>query len=387
MQKGYINTPTDGIGAEPFHALLAGELAVVSHFQPIVDLYQGTVTGYEALARFPAEFGASPDVCLARARQLGLGLQVEDVLFRQGLKARHQLPENCFLSLNVGPEFLLSTECCIALEQERNLGGLVFEVTEEVSIVEYDLVRERLALIRKLGGAVAVDDAGAGYASLSHILEIKPEFIKIDRRIVQNCHQDRAKSTLIEMLGAAANRLDAWILAEGVECAGELEELLLLGVPLAQGYFLARPAPQMLACSHTATGIITTRRDLGPELQLKGLFATGSCCHSVEEAEELLRVQQDQAVVVVTDHWDRPARLLQRHPLLGVRQLSTFLKVQIETEPGAVLQRALLRELSFRYDPIVVIGPEGQYLGVTDVDRLMNSILGSPFPKSRRLLQ
>ncbi len=81
----------------------------------------------------------------------------------------------------------------------------------------------------------AVDDAGSGYSSLQHIMEMRPNFIKLDRNFITNCDSDPAKSVLIEMLGKAANRLDAWIIAEGIETKEELAELIRLGVPLVQG--------------------------------------------------------------------------------------------------------------------------------------------------------
>ena len=366
-----------------FDRLLAGELAVALHFQPIVDLYRGVVAGYEALTRFPAVFGAGPDVCLGAARDEGRVEEVEDLICRQTLEARPEVPANCFLALNLGPEYLVSDSCCRTLERQGDLSGLIFEITEQASIRDYTLARHRLARIRELGGSIAVDDAGSGYASLSHILEMRPEFIKLDRRLVQNCNLDRAKSTMIEMLGAAANRLDAWILAEGVETAGELEELLLLGVPLAQGYFFGSPTPGMAVCNPFVSQIITKRQNRTTELlQLQDFCGAALRSHSLEEAFRLLGTV-DEPVVVVLDHWDRPTRVVQRHPLLGIRQLPGFMKAQVASEPTAVLQRALQREAAVRFDPIIVIGPEGEFLGVLELDRLMSSTLGPSFPRNR----
>ncbi len=363
-----------------YRALIQGDLEVQIHFQPIVELHEGTVTGYEALCRFPAVFGGPPDVCLARARSLGLGLEVERIIFRQALESRHRLPRNCFLSVNIGPAFLLSG-MCEALHDQDDLTGLVFEVTEESSIADYRAVRQCLADVRQRGAMVAVDDAGSGYASLSHVLEIKPEFIKVDRRIVQNCHRDRAKSTLIEMLGAAANRMDAWIVAEGVECAEELEELILLGVPLAQGYFLGRPLAEMADLTEAANGVLNRRLDLPEVANLHALLSLSAGYPTLESATQALLGPAEQTLAVITDRWQRPVQVLQKHPLLGLRMLPAFLRVQVASEPIEVLQRAMLRSPECRFDPMILISPEGVLLGFLEMDRLLNSVLGSPFPR------
>lgn len=364
-----------------FLGLLRGELEVQIHFQPIAELEGGAVTGYEALCRFPAVFGAPPDVCFAEARSLGLGREVESMVFQQTLEIRNHLPRNCFLSVNISPEFLVSG-MCDALAGHPDLTGLVFEVTEEASITDYTAVRQCLADVRRRGAMIAVDDAGSGYASLNHILEIKPEFIKIDRRIVQNCHLDRAKSTLIEMLGAAANRMDAWILAEGIECAGELEELILLGVPLAQGYFLGKPFAAMADIPEEASRILSRRPHASEIPSLLGIFCASPGYPHLESATWALQESSEQTVAVVIDRWQRPVQVLHRHPLLGLRLLPAFLRVQLASEPLEVLQRTMLRPPECRFDPVILISPEGHFLGFLEIDRLLNSVLGSPFPKA-----
>ncbi len=126
---------------------------------------------------------------------------------------------------------------------QGNLGGLVVELTEQTPIDSYLELEPDLNQLRSAGALIAVDDAGAGYAGLRHLLALRPSLIKIDRELIQDVDRDEAKRALISMLGTFASRVDAWILAEGVERVEELDALVALGVPLVQGYCLARPGP------------------------------------------------------------------------------------------------------------------------------------------------
>ncbi len=217
-------------------------------FQPIVDLGRGIVCGYEALARFPAELG-SPDVWIAAARAVGLGDQLEALLVGKALDARPHLPANCFLSLNVSLAALASSVLYEVLCERPNLSAVVLEVTEQTDVPGGDLPRVTLDTLRRSGAALAVDDAGSGYGSLHRILELRPEFVKVDMGLVAGVDGDEAKGAAIEMLGGFAGRTDAWIVAEGVERVKELEALARLGVPLAQGYLFAAPSPRMVGLS------------------------------------------------------------------------------------------------------------------------------------------
>ena len=173
----------------------------------------------------------------------GRSAELESAALRTALAARSTLPPNCFLTLNVSPELLTTEEIRSVWRNEGNLGGLVVELTEQTPIDSYVGLEPDLNQLRAAGALIAVDDAGAGYAGLRHLLALRPSLIKIDRELIQDVDRDEAKRALIEMLGTFAGRVDAWILAEGVERVEELDALVSLGVPLVQGYYLARPAP------------------------------------------------------------------------------------------------------------------------------------------------
>ncbi|MDE1178815.1 MAG: EAL domain-containing protein [Edaphobacter sp.] len=355
--------------------VLSGDLVPEIYFQPIVDLRRGLVTGYEALTRFPKELNTAPDVFFQRAGRVGRRMELEHMVCKLVLQQRSRLPQGSFLTMNLGPDYLLSDLWEQLVANERDLAGMVIEITEETSISSYEAIRERSAQVRSMGGLVAVDDAGAGYASLQHILELRPDFIKLNRHFVKNCHLDRAKSTMIEMMVAAADRLDAWVIAEGVEIVQELEELIRTGVPLAQGFLLARPELELLGLSAQVAGELSRHSRMNREKTLEPHLMSCGLCLSVKAADDLLRYETEHTVAVVLDRFKRPQRMLERHPLLGVRLVESFMKSQVASSPRQVLYRALGRPSPQRFDPIVVVGNDGECMGVVSVDRLMSSVL------------
>jgi EAL domain-containing protein (putative c-di-GMP-specific phosphodiesterase class I) len=120
---------------------------------------------------------------------------------------------------------------------------IVLEVTEHAEIPDYPMFRDAVA---KLGGApeLAVDDAGAGFASLRHILELRPAFIKLDRSLVADLESDPARQAMIVGLSHFARSVGSRIIAEGIETHPEVEILQTLGVTLGQGFILGRPQPE-----------------------------------------------------------------------------------------------------------------------------------------------
>jgi len=118
---------------------------------------------------------------------------------------------------------------------------LVLEITEHATVEDYDALRAALRPLRGRGVSVAIDDAGAGYSSLRHILALEPDLIKLDMSLTRNICLDPARKALAAALISFARETGSRIIAEGVETAAELATLQSLGVEKAQGYFLGRP--------------------------------------------------------------------------------------------------------------------------------------------------
>ncbi len=213
--------------------------AFTPHFQPIVILGSGTIVGFESLTRFAD--GVQPDIRFAEARRLGLGSPLERATLTAALVAARALDEDAFLALNVSPALVLSTPDFPAL-LEGSGREIVIEITEHDAIEDYAAVRTALAgfgpRVR-----VAVDDAGSGYASLRHILALRPAFVKLDISWVHELDADPARQALIAGLVHFAAEIGCELIGEGVETEAEAATLQRLGVMLGQGYLLGRPMP------------------------------------------------------------------------------------------------------------------------------------------------
>ena len=153
-----------------------------------------------------------------------------------------------FLSLNVSPAVAASPGLARALEGRR-LDDLVLEVTEHERVEDYPALLRHLAPLRAAGLRIAVDDAGAGFASMRHVLALAPEFIKLDMSLIRDVHRDPTRRALAAALTTFAQQTGADVVAEGIETAAELRCLQQLGVSHGQGYHLGRPRP-----SDTAAG-------------------------------------------------------------------------------------------------------------------------------------
>jgi EAL domain-containing protein (putative c-di-GMP-specific phosphodiesterase class I) len=357
-------------------AVLLGERLPVMHHQPIVDLRRGAVVGYEALARFPGQPQLPPDEWFRSAGTRGKRHQLERMVARLAIESRDLLPQDTFLTVNVSPLFLMSDDCNRLFAEIGDLSRIVLEVTEGDRVDDYTLLRKRLDCVRKRGGNIAVDDTGSGYASLKHVMELRPQFVKLDRFFISGCQSEPAKAAMIHMLGEAADRMDAWLVAEGIEEEPELFELMRQGVPLGQGYLLGRPAPEMQPLAGSLAASIRKRSSAAP--------ANNSLVHHLEsallfdsllDAQETLRRSPQASCAVVVDEHTRPLHLVEYHPLMGVRTVPAPMRVQVESSLVEVLRRAMSRTVSQRFDPVVTINGRGTYQGVLRIDRLTQAML------------
>lgn len=213
--------------------------------QPICSLESRKTLGVEALARFKPPPDRSPDRWFAEAEQVGLQHELELLAARKSLDLLDQLPAGTFLAINASSECLASSSFRELLS-DTDGRRIVVELTEHEQIEDYDGLSAALASIRSAGVRLAVDDAGAGFASLRHILRLEPDFIKLDRTLISGIERDRTRQALAAGLTSFGDRIDVTIIAEGVERLVELETLMELGVRYGQGYFFARPAPPPL---------------------------------------------------------------------------------------------------------------------------------------------
>lgn len=209
-------------------------------FQPIVDLKDGTIAGVEALARIATRPTRPPNEWFAEAAAVGLLLELELAAIEAAVAHLESLPESCYLSVNISPETIVSSELAEALASVP-LERLMLEVTEHAPVDDYATLTEALSPLRAEGLRVAVDDAGAGFASLRHIVRLCPDLVKVDLTLIRNIDGDEVRRAVVSALAAFASQIGAKIVAEGVETAGELAALRAIGVRFAQGFHLGVP--------------------------------------------------------------------------------------------------------------------------------------------------
>jgi EAL domain-containing protein (putative c-di-GMP-specific phosphodiesterase class I) len=217
----------------------AASIAVA--LQPIVDVHRGDVVGVEALSRFPAGYGA-PDRVFAEAHRVGLGPRLEGLAVRQAVGVLPLLGPERYLSVNLSPAVAFDFAGHVDAHPDIPYDRLVLEITEHSAVQSYAELRQRLEPARRRGLRLAIDDAGAGYASLHHVVELTPDIIKIDRCLIDGVASDRARRSVVAAFVALGREIGASLVAEGVEHVGDLEAARDLGVGAAQGYLLARPS-------------------------------------------------------------------------------------------------------------------------------------------------
>ncbi len=212
-------------------------------FQAIVDLRTDQPVGYETLARFDHGTPARrPDIWFAEAASVGLGVDLELCAVRSALQCLDRMPEPLFCAINLSPQTLLSPQCHELLAGYDG-DRIVLEITEHEPIDDYALLMAEANQLRSRGCRLAIDDAGAGYASLRHILKLFPDFIKLDIGLTRDIDTDPIKRALAPALVGFAVDIGAQIIAEGIETAAELATLRRLGVGFGQGFHIAHPRP------------------------------------------------------------------------------------------------------------------------------------------------
>lgn len=210
-------------------------------FQPIMSLGSRECLGYEALARFPGEEIVSPQGWFSAAAAQGLVQQLEMLAVSSAFSQLDGLPAGAFISLNVSPVTAGTAELGALIDVDRR-GRVVFEIKEDAAIDDYQRFTGAIDELRSTGVRIAIDDAGLADVSLRHMLDIRPDFIKIDTDVTRGVDHDPVKQAIVMAFRSLAAQAGALSLAEGIETEEELETLRSLGIDLGQGYLLGRPA-------------------------------------------------------------------------------------------------------------------------------------------------
>ena len=211
-------------------------------FQPIVDVSNHTIFAYEALLRTDEETLRRPDIFISTAERLDkiqlLGRTVRDSVAR----AATTLPEGVNLFVNVhglelNDEELFSEASALAAFAPR----VVLEITERTGI-DPAAGATRVAMLRRLGYRIAVDDLGAGYAALGALATLEPDVVKLDMSLIRDLDQHEKKRRIVAAIASLCRELGGRVVAEGVETLAEKQACIDAGIELIQGYLYARPS-------------------------------------------------------------------------------------------------------------------------------------------------
>lgn len=231
-------------------------------FQPVVDLELGRIDAYEALVRGPNGEGAgwvldqlTPEnryafdqACRVKAIEMAttLGIAAAD----QPTSDRAPSDQDCRLNINFLPNAVYEPAACIRLTLDAAartgfpLDRITFEIVEQEELSREAHLKRIITEYKRHGFQVALDDFSTGYSGLSRLAELRPDIVKLDRVLIQNCHQDKVRMAIIAAMAALCREIGIKLVLEGVETAEEVAALRQAGGRYMQGFYFAKPAFQ-----------------------------------------------------------------------------------------------------------------------------------------------
>jgi EAL domain-containing protein (putative c-di-GMP-specific phosphodiesterase class I) len=225
------------------------EEEIYTLFHPIVKLPEYEIIGYEALSRGPGEGEFErPDKLFKIAYESDLLIELERLCRKKALMAASNMKPEHMLFLNVEPDSVNDPELrqiaasSLLLDSSITPDRIVLEITERSAILNFSAFRSALEYFRVLDFKIAIDDAGAGYASLQSMIELKPDFIKLDMSLIRGIDSDNVKQQLVKALEGFAQETGVSLIAEGIETKAELKTLLQMNINLCQGFIFAYPS-------------------------------------------------------------------------------------------------------------------------------------------------
>lgn len=230
-------------GAHQIHTVISAVIADEDFdivFQPIFDLQSLKLISCEALCRFRGAPYRSPDKWFEDAANVGLGIDLELAVLKTTLATFPQLPCSISLSINASPEVVTSGRFA-GLIPPSYADRTIVEITEHAQVSSYEDLHACLAPLKAMGVRIAVDDAGAGYSGLQHIVQLEPDILKMDMSLTRAVDTNSARRALASAMVFYAREMGGRVVAEGIETTSELNTLKLLGIDRGQGYLLGKP--------------------------------------------------------------------------------------------------------------------------------------------------
>jgi PAS domain S-box-containing protein len=217
------------------------EEAIEIVFQPVLELRSRRAVAYEALSRFPGDSSLTPDRWFSEAWEVGLGLPLELLAVKRAAEALDRLPDATGLNVNASPPVVAAESFLATFEGTAE--RVTVELTEHLRIEDYRSFTSALDPMRRAGGQIAIDDFGAGYASLRHMLRLRPEWVKLDISITERIDENPMAHEMAAALISFADNVGMRVIAEGIETEEELDALVELGFRYGQGFHFGVPGP------------------------------------------------------------------------------------------------------------------------------------------------
>lgn len=346
-------------------------------YEPVADLARGTICGYEAVTRFSQ--AVDPEDWRVEAVRRGLEPDLDAFMVASVLEARESLPPDCFLSFNIAAETLVREPVQELLARADPLDALIVELSPRVDPDLLPRLLEAVAVLRRAGAKIAVDHVGGDVGVLA-ASAVRPEFVKLHPRLVAGVHRDETRRALVEGIGELASRFDSWVVAQGVEQIEQLDALMALRVPLAQGPLIGVAAKTLTPVAFSLSAYV---REHG-----SALAAPGPLAGLLQRAPSIERSGDPRVVamalsatfgghpglryIAVVDDCERPVGMAEwaAHQR-GEPPLEEVLVVSLSARVPDVALRAMARPPETRFHPVVCCGQRGRYLGIVPVERLV----------------
>jgi len=232
---------------------------IIPHFQPIFYLDSRKLLGVEVLSHLPpGSYFENPEVLFDTAFHLGILFDLEIVCHKEALLKLGDRTKDFLVFFNLSP-YLIEEEKYRDFSSFYNFytasDRVTLELTERTAIRDFDTFLELLKFFKKKGFKISIDDVGSAYASLDTIVEIKPDFIKIDIKIIRDINIDMVRQNLLKAIVMFCKDTGIVSIAEGIETPEELNALLDFGVDAGQGYYLARPTTDIEMIDRISKGL------------------------------------------------------------------------------------------------------------------------------------
>lgn len=366
----------DAPGATPVAHLIdrRGRCRLV--YEPVADLSRGTICGYEAAERFPGAI--APEDWRREALRRGLEPDYDAFVVASALQARESLPDDCYLALDMRPATLLREPIRRVLARARELDGLVIELVPRIARRDESRFAACVAELREAGVRFAVDNVGGEDAVLRFVGLVRPALAKLDRVLVADLHRMPVKRALLYEVERMATRFGTTLVGTGVELVEELDALMRLRVPLAQGPLIGVRAKTLTPVAFALSRYV---RERGAEM-----LEPGSVAPLVERAPAVpdgaapataatFAADPGLEWIVLLDARGRPVGLHDREACLrGDAPVRELLSIGATNGVAEVAHRAMLRAPALRFAPLVCCDANGGYAGIVTLDRLVEAL-------------